>query len=153
MAAREPPVVDSEVRRRKRGEDVAATLYSTSGGVDDVVECEEESHLGTAPKEKTVDYTKKVEDIANKMFSSMTGRLDEDVIMKENLDKAILNLFTDLISPTASLYTTQEYAESSKSIKSTLRKLLIDAVRRSPTKQVKRTNFLLSTMLHLCLLF
>jgi len=140
MAATTETVKGSNIRRRG-GSAVAAPLYSRCEDVEDEqrksIEKEtppEEAPVET-PVEKSVDYNKKVEDIANRMFSSMIVGLDDDVIKKENLDKAIHNFCTNL-NPTVSLARTQAYAESSKSTESTLRKLLNDAIHRSVNQQV-----------------
>lgn len=134
---------NSEVRRR-----VVTTLYSSSRDAEEVEtaatlpgrpgEAPGESPPGKEAGREAVSggLETKVKEVTQGMFSSMLNGLSEDVITKENLDKAIQNLFTTLLDPSKSLAQSPDYAASSRGTKSALKRLLLDAIYRSPTQQV-----------------
>lgn len=78
-----------------------------------------------------------IREIAEGMFVSMCEGLDEEVITEENMEDAVQNLADVSINPTYSLVQTQAYAFSSGAIKSSIRKLLQDAIKRSSSGEVR----------------
>jgi hypothetical protein len=77
-----------------------------------------------------------VREIAESMFGSMCVGFEENIITEENMECAVGNLAAASMNPTHSLAQTHAYAHSSEAIKSSIRKLLQDVLKRSNNGEV-----------------
>ena len=109
------------------------TLYSGKEGDEP---SPEKPPPGSGRPNKKLETSAQVEEVARGMFASMCSGLDSEVITEENLHEAIQNLADDSINPTQSLVITQEYALSSKDIKSSIEKLLQSILKGTNGREV-----------------
>lgn len=118
----------STVRKR------VATLYSGESEIGG----DKEAPLQTSPPQKGEAETAEiVREVAEGMFVSMCEGFEEEVITEENMEDAVQNLAETSINPTYSLVQTHAYALSAEAIKSSIRKLLHDVMKRSNSGEVE----------------
>ena len=126
---------DSEVRRRvttlysKENEGGRAPRESSPGG--------HSSSQTHSTSESSAGFADQINSVADSMFSAMCYDLEREVITKDNIDKAIQNLFFKAVDPTKSMMQTKAFAQSSDTTKTAIKKLLMDALHASSTNQVR----------------